>query len=55
MLDGTLPTFTLEYPCHSDTEERWFVMNVSRSLSTYFGAVISHVNVTHWHPRKSQS
>lgn len=55
VLDGTLPTFTLEYPCHSDTEERWFVMNVSRSLSTYFGAVISHVNVTHWHPRKSQS
>lgn len=46
VLEGSLPTFSLDYPCHSPTEERWFVMNVAPVAGDDFGAVISHVNVT---------
>ncbi len=48
VLEGTEATFSMEYPCHSPTEQRWFVMNVSRIMDGSFGAVVSHVNVTPW-------
>lgn len=48
VLAGTLPVFSLQYPCHSPTEERWFVMNVAPVGRQDFGAVISHVNITVW-------
>lgn len=38
--------FSLEYPCHSPTEERWFLMSVSPLLDHTGGAVITHLNVT---------
>lgn len=53
VLEGTLPVFALEYPCHSPTEERWFVMNVAPVLGQEFGAVVSHVNVTTRHLGKT--
>ncbi|MBW4653433.1 MAG: sensor domain-containing diguanylate cyclase [Kaiparowitsia implicata GSE-PSE-MK54-09C] len=56
VLDGKLAYFQLEYPCHSPTEERWYLARVSPlfldqdqrdvgalSLS---GAVVSHANIT---------
>jgi two-component system CheB/CheR fusion protein len=48
VLDGTLPSFSMEYPCHSPHEERWFVMNVAPVPGPNFGAVVSHFNVTNW-------
>ena len=48
VLEGTEVSFSMEYPCHSPTEQRWFVMNVSRIMDGSFGAVVSHVNVTPW-------
>jgi two-component system CheB/CheR fusion protein len=48
VLDGTLPSFSLQYPCHSPTQQRWFVMNVAPIAGPTFGAVVSHVNVTSW-------
>ena len=48
VLEGSLPHFSLEYPCHSATEERWFLMNVARIMGEDFGAVISHVNISAW-------
>lgn len=48
VLDGSLPSFTLEYPCHSPSEQRWFVMNVAPIRLTGFGAVVSHVNISAW-------
>lgn len=51
VLEGTVPMFTLEYPCHSPTEKRWFVMNVSPIREHEFGAVVSHVNITAWYER----
>jgi two-component system CheB/CheR fusion protein len=51
VLDGTLPSFSVEYPCHSQTEQRWFVMNVAPIPGPAFGAVVSHINVTPWFVR----
>jgi two-component system CheB/CheR fusion protein len=49
VLEGSLPSFSMEYPCHSPTEQRWFVMNVAPVLGGELGAVVSHVNITSWH------
>ncbi len=47
VLDGTLPQFTLEYACHSPTEQRWFLMTVaSLSRTGNGGAIVSHQNIT---------
>lgn len=45
VLSGQREHFAHEYPCHSPTEQRWFVMNASR-LADGRGAVITHTNVT---------
>lgn len=52
VLDGSSPAFSLEYPCHSPTEKRWYVMNVAPVNGQDFGAVVSHVNVTAHHKGK---
>jgi two-component system CheB/CheR fusion protein len=44
VLGGELAHFTLEYPCHSPTEQRWFVMNVAPVRHPGLGAVVSHIN-----------
>lgn len=47
VLDGTLPHFRMEYPCHSPTQERWFTMVVSPlKQSPSRGVVITHSNIT---------
>jgi two-component system CheB/CheR fusion protein len=46
VLEGSTPMFTLEYPCHSPTEKRWFVMNAAPVIGQEFGAVVSHINVS---------
>lgn len=48
VMNGTLPCFTMEYPCHSPTQERWFLMNVLPlgSLKNNNGAVIAHTDIT---------
>ncbi|OAI01425.1 chemotaxis protein CheB [Methylomonas methanica] len=46
VLEGSLPLFSMGYPCHSSTEQRWFVMNVAPVAGKEFGAVISHVNIS---------
>jgi len=52
VLEGNSQMFSLEYPCHSPTEKRWFVMNVAPVVGKEFCAVISHVNVTARHKGK---
>ncbi len=47
VLAGHRPVFEFEYPCHSPTEERWFLLRVTRFESP--GAVrvvVSHDNIT---------
>lgn len=47
VLAGQREQFELEYPCHSPTEQRWFIVRVARMTSN--GArriVVAHDNVT---------
>ncbi|WP_165922912.1 ATP-binding protein [Sulfurirhabdus autotrophica] len=46
VLDGSLPQFFLEYPCHSPDKKRWFMMNVTPLEGGKGGAVVSHTNIT---------
>ncbi len=47
MLDGKDSAYTLEYPCHSPAEQRWFLMTVTPlDGHTSKGAVVMHLNIT---------
>ncbi len=48
VLKGDRAHFSIEYPCHSPYEERWFVMHASTLHGEQAGAVVSHVNITEW-------
>ncbi|MGZ5001175.1 MAG: chemotaxis protein CheB [Methylomonas sp.] len=47
VLDKQINQFSLKYPCHSPTEQRWFLMHVA-PVNHIGGAVVSHINITHW-------
>ena len=50
VLNGEESEFTLEYPCHSLNEERWYQMRVTRFFAgTKPRAVVAHENVTMRH------
>jgi len=47
IMEGNQDLFTVEYPCHSPMEQRWFIAKVTRFTAegaTY--AVIAHENIT---------
>jgi PAS domain S-box-containing protein len=46
VLDGARPNFTVEYPCHSPGEKRWFLMSVTPLLGEGGGAVVAHTDIT---------
>ncbi|HEX3035949.1 MAG TPA: sigma 54-interacting transcriptional regulator [Thermodesulfobacteriota bacterium] len=46
VLDGSLEEFILEYPCHSPTEKRWFLLYATPFYTKQGGAIISHINIT---------
>ncbi|MDQ2103237.1 chemotaxis protein CheB [Azospirillum isscasi] len=46
ILAGDIDQFTIEYPCHSDKEERWFMMHACRLAGLAGGAVVSHIDIT---------
>ena len=46
VLRGEQEKFTLEYPCHSPVEQRWFTMCVVRFHGLRHGVVISHTDIT---------
>jgi PAS domain S-box-containing protein len=46
VLQGDLPSFTQEYPCHSPTTNRWFHMRVGKLVGERMGVVISHTDIT---------
>ena len=46
VLAGTLPFFTLEYPCHSPHEQRWFLLYAAPLPGERGGAVVEHLNIT---------
>lgn len=47
VMRGEREDFTLEYPCHSPTEERWFLLRVTRfSRQAAARFVVAHENIT---------
>ncbi len=46
VLDGRQFRFSLEYPCHSPDQQRWFTMTVTPLGQATQGAVITHVDIT---------
>ncbi len=47
VLEGRLPEFSLEYPCHSLTEDRWFRLTVTPlEDGQQRGAVVIHADIT---------
>ena len=47
VLDGEIPVFSLEYPCHSPEERRWFRLMVTpMEVEGAKGAVVMHLNIT---------
>jgi len=48
VLAGQAPVFRLEYPCHSPTEQRWFLMMATPLAEggVIDGAVVSHIPIT---------
>lgn len=46
VLVGSAPDFSIEYPCHSATEQRWFLLQATPLRHGSGGAVVSHTNIT---------
>lgn len=48
MLAGELEQFSLEYPCHSPQQQRWFIVNITRCATSVEPAqlVVAHLDIT---------
>ena len=46
VLEGRRQRFVLEYPCHSPTETRWFMMTATPLGQDCQGVVIAHTDIT---------
>jgi PAS domain-containing protein len=49
VLTGRSPRFEFEYPCHSPTVQRWFLLSCTPlrdPAGCVVGAVVSHLNIT---------
>lgn len=46
VLEGQLPNFNFEYPCHSPSQKRWFSMSVTALTAETGGVVVCHTNIT---------
>ncbi len=46
VLARQLPSFTLEYPCFSPSEQSWYLMQVDPMPPEHGGVIISHTDIT---------
>ena len=46
ILDGSEEAFSIEYPCHSSSEKRWFLLQATPLLGKTPGAVLSHTDIS---------
>jgi len=46
VLQGKTESFQMEYPCHSPTEYKWFLAEVTSLKNRHHGTVISHTAIT---------
>ena len=52
ILEGREETFTMQYPCHSETQQRWFLMHVARVGHPAGGVAVIHVDISAWVARQ---
>ncbi len=49
VLDGNLSSFSMEYPCHTKTQQRWYTMSVlPLGQGVISGAVIAHTDISEY-------
>ena len=46
VLDGSVLGFSMEYPCHSPEQQRWFSMSVTPLRSNSGGVVVAHADIS---------
>lgn len=46
VIDKKLGNFELEYPCHSPSENRWFILRASQVLADPELTLLAHINIT---------
>jgi diguanylate cyclase (GGDEF)-like protein len=46
LLSGARSSFSLEYPCHSPVEQRWYLMRAGRVVGG--GVLVTHIDITRW-------
>ena len=47
VLDGTRSHFSMEYPCDSPSQQRWYAMNIAAlDLDKRAGAIVSHLDIS---------
>jgi PAS domain-containing protein len=46
VLRGEIPSFSLDYPCDSATERRWFRLTASPQTGELSGAIVMHLDIT---------
>ncbi|HEX7136684.1 MAG TPA: GGDEF domain-containing protein [Vicinamibacterales bacterium] len=46
LLSGAIESFSLEYPCNSPTEERWFCLRATRASGPDHVFVLAHEDIT---------
>ncbi|MCO4097994.1 PAS domain S-box protein [Gemmatimonas sp.] len=46
VLTGERPFFEREYPCHTATAQRWFLLTIVRLVGSHAGVVITHADIT---------
>lgn len=46
VLEGRLPSFSLDYPCHSPFVQRWFTMAATPLAMPSQGVVVTHTDIT---------
>ncbi len=46
VLERRLPSFRMEYPCHSPHQRRWYLLSVTPLATERGGAVLSHADIT---------
>lgn len=47
VLNGQLQEFSIEYPCHSPSEKRWFIGKITRFFANgAFRIIVTHENIT---------
>jgi len=46
VMDGDQPQFSLEYPCHSPNQQRWFIITALPMRQSHQGVVVIHQDIT---------